>query len=44
MSKESVHIMLAENQEAKKILADLGALLGAAAQPKISAVSKRKKA
>jgi len=35
--------MLAENREAKKILAELGALLGAAAQPEISAVSKRKK-
>jgi regulator of cell morphogenesis and NO signaling len=36
MSKESVQIALAENQEAKKVLAELGALLGAAAQPEIS--------
>jgi len=42
MSKESVHIMLAENREAKKILAELGALLGAAAQPEILAPPKRK--
>jgi len=42
MSKGSVRIMLAENREAKKILAELGALLGAAAQPETSASSKRK--
>jgi hypothetical protein len=37
MSQKSIQIMLAENQEAKKILAELGALLGAAAQPETSA-------
>ncbi len=42
MSRKSVQIMLAENQEAKKILAELGALLGAARQPEISAPSRRK--
>jgi len=42
MSQKSVQIMLAENQEAKKILAELGALLGAAAQPEILASPKRK--
>ena len=42
MSKKSVQIMLAENQEAKKILAELGALLGAAAQSETLALSKRK--
>ncbi len=42
MSQKSVQIMLAENQEAKKILAELGALLGAGAQPEASASSKRK--
>jgi regulator of cell morphogenesis and NO signaling len=42
MSQKSVQIMLAENQETKKILAELGALLGAAAQPETSASSKRK--
>jgi regulator of cell morphogenesis and NO signaling len=42
MSQRSVLTMLAENQEAKKILAELGALLGAAAQPETSALSKRK--
>lgn len=34
--------MLGENQETKKILAELGALLGVAAQPETSASSKRK--
>jgi regulator of cell morphogenesis and NO signaling len=34
--------MLAENQQAKKILAELGALLGAATQPETSAPSQRK--
>ena len=42
MSQKSVQIMRAENQEAKKILAELGALLGAAAQPEILASPKRK--
>lgn len=42
MSQKSVQIMLAENQEAKRILAELGALLGAGAQPETSALSKRK--
>ena len=42
MSQESVLIMLAENQEAKKILAELGALLGTATQRETSAPSKRK--
>jgi regulator of cell morphogenesis and NO signaling len=42
MSKKSVQIMLAENQEVKKILAELGALLGTAAQSETSALSKRK--
>ncbi|HYN14971.1 MAG TPA: iron-sulfur cluster repair di-iron protein [Terriglobales bacterium] len=42
MSQKSVHIMLAENQEAKKILAELGALLGAATQPEPSLPLKRK--
>ena len=42
MSQKSVQIMLAENQEAKKILAELGALLGAAAPPKILTSPKRK--
>lgn len=42
MSQKSVQILLAENQEAKKILAELGALLGAAAQPEILASAKGK--
>jgi regulator of cell morphogenesis and NO signaling len=42
MSQDSVLIMLAENQEAKKILAELGALLGTATQCETSAPSKRK--
>jgi len=42
MSQKTVQIMLAENQEAKKILAELNALLGAAAQPETSALSRRK--
>ena len=42
MSQKSVQIMLAENQEAKRILAELGALLGAATQPETSAPSRRK--
>jgi len=42
MSQRSFLTMLAENQEAKKILAELGALLGAAAQPETSASSQRK--
>jgi len=37
MSKKSAQTMLAENQQAKKILAELGALQGAAAQPETSA-------
>ena len=39
MSKKSAQTMLTENQEAKKILAELGALLGAAAQPETSATN-----
>jgi regulator of cell morphogenesis and NO signaling len=42
MSQKSVQIMLSENQAAKKIVAELGALLGAATQPETSAPSKRK--
>jgi regulator of cell morphogenesis and NO signaling len=42
MSQKSVQIMLAANQEAKKILAELGALLGAAVQPETLAPLKRK--
>jgi len=42
MSQKSVEIMLAENQEAKKILAELTALLGAATQPETSAPSRGK--
>ncbi len=37
MSKKSAQTMLAENQQARKILAELGALQGAAAQPETSA-------
>jgi len=42
MSQTSVQIMLAESHEAKKILAELGALLGAAPQPRTSAPSEGK--
>ena len=42
MSQKSVQTMLAEHQEAKKILAELGALLGAAMQPETSSPSERK--
>jgi len=41
MSQQSVRIMLAEKQEAKKILAELGALLGSTTQPETSASPKR---
>jgi len=41
MAPRSVRVMLAQNQEAKRILAELGALLGAATQPESSASSKR---
>jgi len=41
MAQESVQIMLTENQEAKRILAELGALLGAATQPEAFALPKR---
>ncbi len=37
MAQRSVQVMLAQNQEAKRILAELGALLGAATQPETSA-------
>jgi regulator of cell morphogenesis and NO signaling len=42
MSQKSIQIMLAENRQAKKILAELGALLGAATQPETSVPSRRK--
>jgi regulator of cell morphogenesis and NO signaling len=42
MSQKSIQIMLAENRQAKQILAELGALLGAATQPETSVPSKRK--
>jgi regulator of cell morphogenesis and NO signaling len=41
MAQESIQIMLTENQEAKRILAELGALLGAATQPEAFALPKR---
>ena len=42
MSKKSVQIMLAENQEAKKILTELGALLGTAEPSEDSETPTRK--
>ena len=40
MAPTSVEVLLAENQEAKKILAELSALLGAVAQPDLSSRKK----